>query len=203
MSDVILTAERREKLGSRPARKLRAEGRVPVSISGEGRPNLDVHVDLSLFHAARRAHHNLFELKIGSEEETAIVREVQWDLMGEHVVHIEMRRVVRGQALETEVGLDFRGTSRGGAIQQMATTLQIRAIPSKIPDEIHVDTAVFDEAGRESLTAGEIALPEGVELVTDPGTVVAQAVAASSLEAPAEAEPAEGEEPAEPEATPE
>lgn len=192
MSDVILTAERREKLGSRPARRLRAEGRVPVSITGEGRPNLDVHVDLSKFHAARRAHHNLFELKIGSEEETAIVREVQWDQMGEHVVHIEMRRVTRGQALETEVGIDFRGTTRAGAIQHLMNSLQIRAIPSQIPDEIQVDSAVFDEAGREMLTAGEVPLPEGVELVTEVSAVVAQVVAGSSLEAPAEEDP-EGE----------
>lgn len=192
MSDVILSAERREKLGSRPARRLRAEGRVPVSITGEGRPNLDVHVDLSKFHAARRAHHNLFELKIGSDEETAIVREVQWDQMGEHVVHIEMRRVTRGQALETEVGIDFQGTTRAGAIQHLMNTLQIRAIPSQIPDEIHVDSAVFDESGRETLTAGEISLPEGVELVTDASAVVAQVVAASSLEAPAEEGSEEG-----------
>ncbi len=182
MTDVILKAQKRDQLGSRSARKLRAQGRIPASIQGEGRPNTDVHLDLSEFLAARRHHHNLFEIDLGSESETAIVRELQWDLLGEKPVHIELRRVVRGRAIETEVDIDFRGTARSGAVQHLINRLEIRAIPSKIPDEIVVESSIFDEQGRETLTAGEIQLPEGVELVSDPKLVVAQVVSASSIE---------------------
>ena len=62
----ILTCLRREQLGTRPARKLRAQGRIPASLQAAGK---DLHVDFSVdereFLSTRRRHTHLYDLEIG------------------------------------------------------------------------------------------------------------------------------------------
>ena len=193
-----IDAKARERVGSRDARKLRAAGRIPASICGEGRPNADVHLDLAQFQAARRAHQNLFEMNLGSEVEHAIVREVQWDSMGDHPVHVDFRRVVLGKPIEAEVELVFKGQPRGGALQPLHDSIEIRAIPSKIPSEIEVAVEVMHVDERPALSAGDLVLPEGVELVSSPELPVCQVVTATVVAEPTEGEEAE-EGPTEPE----
>lgn len=192
---VILKATSRERLGSRHSRRLRAEGRLPISVQGEGKANADLSVDMSEFLAARRHHENLFDLEIeGGGTETAVVRELQYDLMGESLAHVEFRRVVRGVETETEVDLNFLGQFRGGILQPLHSTVMVKAIPSKLPDvlEVRLDTLELEHF----LLAKELPLPEGVSLACDPEMQIAVVAAAEGEEVDAEAE---GEEPEGPE----
>ncbi|MEO0651409.1 MAG: 50S ribosomal protein L25 [Planctomycetota bacterium] len=190
-----LKAQPRERLGSRHCRRLRAEGRLPISIQGEGKANADLSIDLAEFLAARRHHESLFDIEVeGSGTETAMVRELQYDSLGEELVHAEFRRVVRGVETEAEVELVFLGNYRGGVMQPLHTTLRVKAIPSKLPDsiEIHKDRLEVEHF----LLAKDLALPEGVSLACEPDFQVAVVAAAEGVdEAPAEG----GDDDAEPE----
>ena len=82
----ILKAKTRDKVGTRHARKLRMEGRIPASIPahGEGK-HVDFHISEHDFLATRRHHTHLYEIDIEGSLETAVVRELQWDTFGEHL----------------------------------------------------------------------------------------------------------------------
>lgn len=188
----------RESVGSRPARKLRAAGRIPCNIQGADAEALNFSLDEGEFLAARRRHEHLFDIEFEgrSEPETAMVRELQYDLMGDSIVHVEFKRVVRGQETEAEVELVFVGHASGGIPNHMVSSITIAAIPSQIPESIELDVARLQEG--EAFTAGQLELPEGVRLVTDAATPVANLTTASAAAPEGDAEveeAAEGEAP--------
>ena len=191
MSSSILKAEPRTKLGSRAARDLRAMGQIPASIQGGEGDHLDISVDSQEVWAMRRHHVHLFDLEVGGNTESATIRELQWDPISETINHIEFRRVVRGVAVDVEVPLAFVGHPKGGVLNHLMDTLEVRCLPSKIPDNIEVPVSEL-EAGK-ALTAGEIELPEGFELVTAADAAVVNIVEAGGDDAPAEEGDGEGE----------
>ena len=177
----------REKLGSRHARVLRLQGRIPANVQGGGREDVNFSIEEDVFLAARRHHEHLFDIELDKgETETALVRELQWNTFGERIQHVEFRRVIRGQKTEVEVELAFVGHPKGGILNHLQTHVTIRSIPSKIPDGIEVPVGAM-EAGNV-LLASQLELPEGVALASDPELQVAV------VSAPVSEEPEAGEE---------
>src|SRR5687768_7433378 len=143
-----LKAVRRDKVGSRHARKLRAEGRIPASLQADnGQPHVDFHVEEHNFLATRRRHTHLYEIEIGGGVETALVRELQWDALGERIAHIEFKRVQRDVATETDVELEFVGHPKGGMLNHLLTHVTVSCIPALIPDSIEVPVGALEAHG--------------------------------------------------------
>lgn len=199
MSSATIQADLRKKLGSREARRLRAEGRIPASLQGGEGDHLDIHLDSRLFWEARRHHVHLFDIEVDGRSEPATVRELQWDPLGDELNHIEFMRVVRGVKTQVEVALEFTGQPAGGVLAHLVDVLEVRCLPSQIPDSIEVK--VDDLEAGHPMTAGDVKLPEGFELVTPAETPVATLSSAGGLEEGSAAE--EGEDVAPTEETPE
>jgi len=185
--EAILKAEKRRP-GSRYARALRREGRIPASIQHTtDAEHVDISIDEHEFLTSRRHSVHLFDIDVGGSSETAIVRELQWDTFGQSILHVEFRRVVRGQKIESLVELSFEGMPKSGVLNQLLNEITISSIPSKIPDDIEVPVGELAEG--DTVTAADLKLPEGVELAIEGDTPVA---VVSSPQAEIE-EPAEGE----------
>ena len=162
----------RDKVGSRDARKLRSQGRIPASIQAEGKSaHLNIHLSAEEFHSSRRRHVHLYDLDVDGEEHTAVVRELQWDVMGDYLNHIEFRPVQRGVAIESQVTLVFHGQVKDAVLSQNVTEITISCIPSLIPDNLEVEVDGL-EAGVH-LHASDIILPEGITLAVDPDFEIA------------------------------
>ncbi|MBL8862022.1 MAG: 50S ribosomal protein L25 [Planctomycetes bacterium] len=189
----VLKAEARARVGTRAARALRAEGRIPASMNADP---THAHVDLSIeehhFLATRRRHTHLYEIELGGKVEMAVVRELQWDTFGERIVHVDFKRVQRDVKTESEVELEFIGHPKGGVLNHLVTHVTVRCLPMDIPDSIEVPVGGLDQGG--AVTAADLKLPAGVELLLAPETKIAVVVVAAKPEAaPA---PAEGAAPA-------
>jgi large subunit ribosomal protein L25 len=184
----VLKAQKRTQVGTRPARRLRMDGRIPASIPAHGDGgHVDLHVSEHDFLATRRHHTHLYEIDVEGTVETAVVRELQWDTFGEHILHIEFKRVRLGEETESEVELEFAGTPKGGLINHLVTHVTIRSVPTKIPDSIEVKVGHLVPG--DTVSAGQLELPEGVSLVTEADTMVAVVVVPrADTEEPAEAE---------------
>ena len=180
----------REKVGSRACRKLRLQGMIPCSLQGDG-DHLNAAIDFDEFMAARRHHEHVFELALPNGGETAMVRELQYDLVGDYIVHVEFYRVDLNKETEAEVSIEFAGHPKGGVLNHLMTHVTVAAIPAKIPDMIEVNVSELEPG--HPLLAGDLPMPEGARLVTDPA---AQVAVASAVRADA-ADEAEGEEGAE------
>jgi large subunit ribosomal protein L25 len=196
-----LKADKRDKVGTRHARKLRDEGRIPATLqAAEDKPHLDISIDEDEFLTARRQHEHVYTLDVAGQAETALVRELAWDVFGERIIHVEFRRVDLHKQTEVEVELDFRGNPKGGLLNHLVTSVLIRAKPQDIPDSIVVNIDGLEPGVH--LSASDLVVPDGVELAIEPDTAIATIneprAAVEEAEAPAEGEEAAaGEEGAE------
>lgn len=184
----VLKGELRASVGTRSARALRAQGRIPASMNADSTHG---HVDLSIdeheFMGTRRRHTHLYEIEYGGKRDMAVVRELQWNVFGEQIVHVDFKRVQRDVKTESEVELEFTGHPKGGVLNHIHTHVTVLCLPMDIPDSIEVPVGGLDTGG--AVLAKDLKMPAGVELVhLAPEAKIAVVVVAAKPEAA----PAEG-----------
>lgn len=189
-----IVARRRERLGSRYAQRLRREGQLPAVIYGHKSDPLPVSLDeketLSII---RHGMHVLNVAIDGAGTETCLVKELQFGYLGDNVIHIDLARVDLDEIVEVSVHLRFIGTPEaarkpGTIVMHDITELPVKCKVRDIPEEIKIDLSSMGE----SLTAGEIALPQGISLAIDATDVICRVESISETEAEGEAATAEG-----------
>ncbi|HPF14591.1 MAG: 50S ribosomal protein L25 [Planctomycetes bacterium] len=192
-SSAKLKAELRTKLGSRDARRLRNEGRLPCSLQADANhEHVNFHLDLMDFLTTRRAHAHLYDLEIGGKVQAALVRELQYDALGAEINHVEFKAVTRGVKTQAEVELSFVGMVAEGVLTHNVTHISVTCLPSEIPDEIEV--RVDGMVAGAHIKASDLVLPAGVALAEDADLEIAvvsalKAEVAAAAEEGAEATP--------------
>jgi len=220
--NVDLQAEERNERGKNAGRRLRASGMTPAVLYGEGNEAggstaLAVPtriVDYTLHHFGDNA---LYNIAIDGDTSTARVVDAQRDPVSGLLVHVDFAPVNMTERIEVTVPLhvtgDAPGVEEGGVLQQVAYEIQVESLPGDIPQEITLDVSSLGM--NENLTLGDLTLPEGVTLLSEPEEVAVTVTApteiseeemeaAGIVEEPTDEEEAvEGEEAAEGEEAPE
>ncbi len=197
MATTTLTAASRSETGKGAARKLRAAGRVPAVIYGHRREPQGLSLDARTFALTleRVSAASVFELSMGGAPVRALIREIQRHPVKRSLVHVDFQELVAGEQVTVRVPLVFHGTAvgvreQGGLLEEVTRELEISADPSNIPDHIDVDVSALTIG--HPLHVSDLALPNGVTVLTDAAATVVQVSAprmeeeaASSSEAPA------------------
>jgi large subunit ribosomal protein L25 len=171
-----LQAEQRESRGKNAARRLRASGKIPAVLYGDGANESTALavperlVDYTLTHFGDNA---LYDISLGSGTSTARVVDVDRDPASGLLVHLDFAPVNMRELIVVTVPLAIAGESpgaeEGGVLDQVAYELEVETLPGDIPQELEVDVSGLGM--NENLTLGDVALPEGVTLVSDPEEV--------------------------------
>ncbi|MGH3714111.1 MAG: 50S ribosomal protein L25/general stress protein Ctc [Micromonosporaceae bacterium] len=209
MSEVRISAEPRTEFGKGGARRTRRAGKIPAVLYGHGEKPAHIALPALEFAAALRhgGLNQLFELQVGDGAKTlALPKALQRDPIRDTIDHVDMLIVKRGEKVTVEVPVVLTGEAeKGGLLVNDLNTLSISADATKLPNQIEVSIEGL-EVGHH-ISAGQITLPAGAELLTDPEAAVVTIMVAPSAEqmeaelAEAEAEAGiEREVPAEPEA---
>jgi large subunit ribosomal protein L25 len=190
----IFHVKSRDSRGKRNARKLRQTGRVPAVLYGHGEAPQSLSVDLGEVSLALRHGHRLVQLQ-GDITEQAFIRDLQWDIYGTEVLHVDLSRVSATDRVRVTVPVELRGeavgTKEGGVLQHLLHELHIECLATAMPEKLQLN--VHNLAVDGTLLASDVQLPAGVELLSDPHAIVAQCMVPSDEE---EAAPtAEGAEP--------
>jgi large subunit ribosomal protein L25 len=202
MAEIPLVAETGRPTGSRPANRLRAQGKVPGVVYGHGASPMAVAVEWrDLRHALTTdaGLNALIDLTIDGDTQLTIVKDLQRDPVKRQVTHVDFIRISRDEAITVDVPISLEGEAEAvlredGTVDQVLFALTITSKPGSIPNEITVDVSSL-EIG-DSIRVGDLRLPEGVTTdVDDDETIVA--AHAAELEVVEEAEEEEGEEGAE------
>ncbi len=216
MAEIILHATPRPPQGTRPVRRLRAEGKVPGVVYGLGGDPIPLAVDWRDLRAALVTGQGLnavIHLDIAGETTPTLVKEIQRHKVRRDVLHVDFIRVDLSKPVEVEVPVHLEGeadavTRENGVVDQVLTSLLINAKPDDIPAALTIDISSL-EIGH-ALRVGDLVLPAGVSTsidldepvvtashgVTEAELEAAEAEVAGEVEeAPAEAAeaPAEGE----------
>jgi large subunit ribosomal protein L25 len=195
-------AERTE-FGSRVARRLRRAGSVPAVVYGRGGGELKVAVIEKDFMdtVGFSTSTGIVNLKMGRKSPiTAIVKDVQWDVISDRPVHIDFLRVSADQIVSIPVHVHIEnvplGVTMGGVLEHTLHEIIIKVRAKDIPSSINLDVEKMDIG--DTMHLSEITLPEGMILDMDPTLVIASVVAPSvakvEVEEVEEEELLEGEE---------
>ncbi len=172
-----LNAKIRSQRGTRAARRMREQGMIPAVLYGHGQENVHLALAVDELRHIIQQGTKLVELK-GDVAESALIREVQWDTFGTEVIHIDFTRVSAGERVETRLPVHLRGEAAGqragGIIEHVLHELEIECPVNSLPDRLEVNISGLNVG--ESLTAGEVPLPEGAKLLVDPSLLVVHCV---------------------------
>jgi large subunit ribosomal protein L25 len=175
--EATLRAEPRAESGKGPARRLRADGRVPATLYGHGVDPTAIHVSaqdlLHLFHQTGGAS-VLVDLTFDGQEHLTIVREIQRDHIHNRFIHVDFMAVRRDQQIVVNIELheigDAAGVHAGGVIEHHLREVEVRCLPANVPERIEFD--ITNLGLNASIRVADLAPPEGVEILTDPDTMV-------------------------------
>ncbi|WP_140459956.1 50S ribosomal protein L25/general stress protein Ctc [Cellulomonas oligotrophica] len=187
MSEIKLTATARTEFGKGAARRLRRAHQIPAVLYGHG--TQPVHVALpghETMLAVKQAN-ALFAIELDGTTTLAITKDVQRDVVRQIIEHIDLLIVTKGEKVSVDIPVTIVGESKPGTIHVVETqTLVLEADATQLPTEVQVSIDGLD-AG-DSVTAGQITLPEGSTLVTEPDHVVVMiSIPQGAVDADAEA----------------
>jgi large subunit ribosomal protein L25 len=181
-TNAAIRATAREAGGKGAARKLRREGKVPAVIYGHGEETRSLAVDaheLEVLFSRISVENTVIDISIdGGRKKAApvraLVREVQRHPYRPEILHVDFYQLHAGEKVDVEVPIRLVGTAAGvkvgGVLQHSLHDLEIRCLAEAIPSHIDVDISAL-EIG-DSVHVREIAVPEGVEVETDPERTV-------------------------------
>jgi len=191
VSEVRIAAEPRTEFGKGAARRARRAGKVPAVLYGHGSAPLHLNLPGHDLMLALKTPNVLLRLE-GVEESASLVlpKSVQRDAIKGFLEHVDLLAVQKGEKVVVEVPLLVKGdVGHGGVLNLEMAQAEVRAEATRIPEGIEVDVAGLPVG--TNITAGDLKLPEGVELAMDADMIVMSVVAEAAPEAAAEE--AEGE----------
>ncbi|NHA67580.1 50S ribosomal protein L25/general stress protein Ctc [Phycicoccus flavus] len=166
-----LVAEQRTQFGKGAARKIRRAAKIPAVMYGHG--TQPVHITLPGHEAMLALKHTnaLLTLVIDGTEHMALAKDVQRDPIKPVIEHVDLVVVRKGEKVTVEVGVHVEGEAAAETVvTTVLTTLEVEVLATDIPESVTVDVEGA-EAGTQVL-AGQVSLPEGAELLTDPEALV-------------------------------
>jgi len=197
---VELTAEKRAVLGKQ-VKQLRWQGWVPGVMYGHGFDPVPLQFEARslgrVLSSVGGSQLIRIMVKGQKQPEMALVREVQRDCIRGTLLHVDFYRVMMTERLTAEVPLVIVGESpvveqKEGILLHGISTIEVECLPGDLVDVIEVDLSDLVEVD-QALHVRDLAVPAGIEVLTDPDEVIVHLV-------PLEAEEEEEEEEILPEA---
>jgi len=208
-----ISATARTTKGKGLARQLRRQGFIPAVYYGRGRQSKSITVnnsELLKLLTSGAGGQSLIELEIKENDTVSksmvMIKEYQVDPVRRDLLHADFFEVDLTRPVQVDVPVVLHGkpigVDKGGLLQSIRRVISISVLPEQIPAQLDADVSNMDFG--ESLHAGDIELPDGVEILTDLTYTIATVVAPKGLaeeeaeeegeEEAVESEEAEGEE---------
>lgn len=181
MGSEMLSANPRRVVGKQ-VKALRREGRLPAVLYGAGMEPLAI--ELEDREASRLLNRisgsTLLQLQVQGEEHMVLVREIQRDVIRRNPIHVDFLKVAMDVRITAEVPIELVGRAPaveelGGVLVTGINSVEVEALPADLRDRVTVDLESLVKID-DSITAGDLFLGEGVELLTDPGELVARVI---------------------------
>jgi len=183
VSEVRLAAEPRTEFGKGAARRTRRAGKIPAVLYGHGSD--PQHVALPALEFARvvreQGSNAVLSIDVDGEAQLALTKTVTVHPIRRYIEHVDLLLVRRGEKVVVDVNILLSGTAVPGTlITQELTTVQVEADALAIPEEIEISVEGARVGTR--VLAGDITLPPGVLLRTDPEHLVVNVVTSPTAE---------------------
>lgn len=204
---LVIATEKRDVFGKNASYRIRRSGSIPAILYGEGLESMPLVLtkkDVIKILKSDLGLNTLFKISFGAEERDVMIKDVQIDPVSDEVLHADLIQIDMTKAIRVAVPVELVGEAvgvktEGGFIDFMTRELTVECLPALIPEHFAVDVTALHL--HQSIKAADVAMPEGIKMITEPGVVIAlvqmpaeeKAEVAAAAEEGAEAAPAEPE----------
>ncbi len=175
---LMITAEPRTIVGKK-VKQLRRTGMIPAVIYGQ-KESVNIQLEnLALRRLLRQAGStHLIDVSLGKSKRIVLVREIQSHVTRGDLVHVDFIEVDMKVMITAEADLVVVGESKPAAEGLGVATLTLRSVeieslPDALVSEIEVDFTKI-ETPDDVIYVGDLVVPDGVTILTDPETTVAR-----------------------------
>ena len=176
--NIVVKSEKRQGLGSNAARRLRAQGFVPAVLYGEAmesRPLVLSKKDIVQILRLETGENTIFKVAVDAELYDAMIKDLQIDPATDELLHADLIRISMDKPVRVTVPIVHRGEpigvkTEGGFIDFVTREVEVECLPRDIPESIGIDIGELHV--NQSLKVENMAIPAGVKIITDPGTVL-------------------------------
>ena len=182
MSDTTtaLSAQKRERTGSRYSQRVRKAGGLPAVLYGHKQEPVSITVDAHTAIGFISKGEKVFHMELDGAKQYVLLKDIGYDYLGTNIIHVDFTRVDMDERVDTRAHLKFVGEAEGlkttGAIMMHPITeLQLNCTVTNMPSDIVVD--VSDMQVGDAIHASDVTLPKDtMKLLTDPKAIIAQIV---------------------------
>jgi large subunit ribosomal protein L25 len=178
-----LTVTVRTETGKGASRRARRDGKIPAVLYGHGADPQHLELPGHDFAAVlRRSGTNaVLTLDIGGKEQLALTKALDIHPIRRNIQHADLLLVRRGEKVVVEVDVVIEGEAGPDTLVTLETdAIEIEAEALSIPEQLTV--SVEGVGPGTQFTAGQITLPAGVNLISDPELLVVNVVNAPTAE---------------------
>lgn len=174
---LTLTAELRDMKVS--PETLRSKGKIPAVFYGPKEKNTPISVStidfIKVFKKAGES--SVIILKEGKNEHEVLIQDIDVHPVTGAPRHADFYVIEKGKKVKVNIPLVFEGVSpavkeKGAILIKVARDLEIEASPKDLPHELKVDISSLIEFS-STITAKDIKLPPGVDLVSGADEIIA------------------------------
>ncbi|MBI3650121.1 MAG: 50S ribosomal protein L25 [Acidobacteria bacterium] len=199
ITDITINANVRDGIGKGFARRLRAQGMIPVAVYGEGQDPVAIAVnakEIAQILRSETGHNSIFNLVVGEgAPSTVIIKDWYVDPVKGKLLHADLMRLSLTETTRVKVSIEAIGEAIGvkmesGILDLSLREIEIECLPSDIPDHLQVDVSGL-RLGDHVTVADLVYDRTKVKVLVDETQVVAGILTSrlsEAVEAPAEGE---------------
>ncbi len=173
-----IRAERRTVFGKNASRRLRREGRIPVILYGtsvDSVPLILKKTDIFKIVRSESGENTIFKVAMDTGTQNVMIKEIQADPVTDEILHTDLIQIAMDKAIQVSIPIVFQGEAigvkaEGGFVDVITRELEVECLPQDIPENIVLDISELHL--NQSLKVDDIVIPEKVEMLSDPNTVV-------------------------------
>ena len=171
MAEIKINGSKRESFGKGASRRDRRAGLVPAVIYGHNAEPQHVVLPSRELANALKASNVLLNVSFDGKSELVLPKSVSKNPLTGIFEHIDLLIVRKGEKVTVEVPVHTEGAfDKDGILEHVNNTIEVEAEATSIPSFLVLDLTGMP-AGT-SKTAGDVQLPAGTTLVSDPEMVV-------------------------------
>ncbi|MUL42300.1 50S ribosomal protein L25/general stress protein Ctc [Streptomonospora sp. PA3] len=172
MSEVRIAAEPRTEFGKGAARRVRRAGKVPAVLYGHGTDPRHITLPGHELMLALKTPNVLLRVDgLSGSDNLALPKSVQRDPIKGFLEHVDLIVVKKGEKVNVEISVTLTGDiAPGGVLYQELVTVEVQTEATHIPEGVEHSVEGLEVGAH--VTAGDLNLPRGTELVTDPEATV-------------------------------
>ncbi len=199
MKTTEIVGFKREELGTRSSKALRADGNVPCVLYG-GEGNINFHAPMYLFRDLLYTP-EVYEVKLNVEgvEKNCVLKDAQFHPVSETILHVDFFEIFADKEVEMNIPVKLVGAAPGaqvgGQVYIKTKKLKVVGLPGNLPDYVEVDISTLDLG--DSKKVKEVEVAGEYKIVTNPSVSIVSIIIPRALKAAGISSAEEAEEGAE------